>query len=89
MIHLQAKMEINAFKMDEKISQKYLNGDFSDLLNVIKYVEKYEPKFNPFPMLMTAFIDYNSPSNIEELLLKAEIADDKKWADFWRKYITA
>lgn len=40
-------------------------------------------------MLATAFIDYNPPSNIEELLLRAEIADDKKWADFWQKYMTA
>ena len=88
-IHLQVKAEINVFNMNEKISQKYLSGDFSDLLNAIKYVEKYEPKFNPFPMLATAFVDYNIPSNVEELLLKAEIADDKKWANFWRKYMTA
>ena len=82
-------MEINAFKMDEKISQKYLRGDFSDLLKAIKYAEKHEPKFNPFPMLDAAFAEYNPPSDVEELLLKAEIADDKKWADFWRKYMTA
>lgn len=89
MIHLQAKMEIDAFKMDEEISQKYLRGDFSDLLNAIKHAKKYEPEFNPFPMLATAFIDYSPPSNVEELLLRAEIADDKKWADFWRKCVTA
>lgn len=81
-IHLQVKAEINVFNMNEKISQKYLSGDFSDLLNAIKYVEKYEPKFNPFPMLATAFVDYNIPSNVEELLLKAEIADDKKMVKF-------
>ena len=82
-------MEINAFKMDEKISQKYLHGDFSDLLKAIKYAEKYESEFNPLPMLAAAFIDYNPPSNVEELLLKAEINNNKKWADFWRKYMTA
>lgn len=82
-------MEINAFKADEKISQKYLHGDFSDLLKAIKYAEKHEPEFNPLPMLAATFIDYNPPSNVEELLLKAEIADDKKWADFWRKYMMA
>ena len=69
--------------------KKYLSGDFLDLLNAIKYVEKYEPKFNPCPMLATAFVDYNIASNVEELLLKAEIADDKKWSNFWRKYMTA
>ena len=42
-----------------------------------------------FPMLAIAFVDYNIPSNVEELLLKAEIADDKKWSNFWRKYMTA
>lgn len=82
-------MEINVFKTDTEISQKYLRGDFSDLLKAIKYTEKYEPKFNPLPMLAATFIDYNPPSNVEELLFKAEIADDKKWADFWRKYMTA
>ncbi len=75
--------------MDEKIVQKYLNGDFSDLMRVIKYVEKHEPKFNPFPMLDIAFTEYKRPSNVEELLLKAEIAGDDKWANFWRKYMKA
>ena len=79
-------MEIDAFKTNEKISQKYLHGDFSDLLKAIKYAEKHEPKFNPFPMLDAAFAEYNPPSDVEELLLKAEIAGDEKWADFWRKY---
>lgn len=37
-------MEIDAFKMDKEISQKYLSGDFSDLLNAIKYAEKHEPR---------------------------------------------
>lgn len=82
-------MEINVFKMDDKISQKYLRGDFSDLLKAIKYAKKHEPEFNPFPMLAATFIDYNPPSNVEELLLRAEITDDKKWANFWRKYMTA
>lgn len=82
-------MEINTFKAGKEISQKYLRGDFSDLLKAIKYVEKHEPEFNPLPMLTAAFIDYSLPSNVEELLLRAEIADDKKWANFWRKYMTA
>lgn len=81
-------MEINTFKAGEEISQKYLRGDFSDLLKAIKYAEKHEPEFNPLPMLTAAFIDYSPPSNVEELLLKAEIVNDKKWANFWRKYMT-
>lgn len=75
-------MEINVFKMDDKISQKYLRGDFSDLLKAIKYAKKHEPEFNPFPMLAATFIDYNPPSNVEELLLRAEITDDKKMGGF-------
>lgn len=64
-------------------------GDFSDLISAVKYAEKHEPEFNPFSMLEKVFAEYKQPSDVEELLLKAEIAGDRKWADFWQKYTTA
>jgi len=89
LFYLKAKTDITVFHADEEIVQRYLNGDFSDLLNAVKYAEKHERQFNPFPMLKRAFSEYKPPANAEELLLKAEIEGDAEWADFWRKYATA
>lgn len=89
MIHLQARVEIGAFNVDEKIAWRYSDGDFSSLLNAVKYAEKFEQNFNPFTVLERAFSEYRPPSNVEELLLKAEIEGNVEWVDFWRKYAPA
>ena len=86
MTHVKARLEISVFRADAEIVKKYAGGDFSGLISAVKYAELYEPGFSPFPLLDRAFSEYRPPKDAEELLLKAEIAGDEKWAGFWRKY---
>lgn len=88
MIHRRTRTDLNVFYADDEIVRSYANGEFTKLINAITYAKKYESEFDPFPMLEKTFSEYRSPSNVEELLMKTEIAGDKKWADFWRKYVT-
>jgi len=59
------------------------------LIDAVKYAKEHEPEFSPFPVLENAFSEYCPPDDVNEHLLKAEIAGDREWADFWRKYATA